>query len=70
MKGCSVEKNKVACTCSYESCSKKGVCCECLRYHFRNGELPACLFPPDIEKTYDRSIERFVKTYEERGPWW
>jgi hypothetical protein len=24
------------------------------------GELPGCLFPPDVEKTYDRSIARFV----------
>jgi len=33
------------------------------------GELPGCLFPNDVEKTYDRSIERFVKTFQERGRW-
>jgi hypothetical protein len=24
------------------------------------GELPACYFPDDVERTYDRSIERFI----------
>jgi hypothetical protein len=24
------------------------------------GELPACYFPAEIERTYDRSIERFI----------
>jgi len=28
------------------------------------GELPACFFPDDIEKTYDRSVEKFIKTYQ------
>jgi len=34
------------------------------------GELPACFFPDDIERTYDRSVEKFIKTYQERGRWW
>jgi len=25
--------------------------------------LPGCLFPPEVERTYDRSIRRFVQTY-------
>jgi len=25
------------------------------------GEFPGCLFPPEVERTYDRSIERFVR---------
>jgi hypothetical protein len=25
------------------------------------GELPACFFPDDVERTYDRSVERFKK---------
>lgn len=70
MKECSVEKNLTRCNCSYEPCSKKGTCCECLHYHLRMGQFPACVFPNDVEKTYDRSIERFIKTYEERGKWW
>jgi hypothetical protein len=34
------------------------------------GEFPACVFPEDVEKTYDRSIETFIKTYQKRGKWW
>ncbi len=49
------------CNCSYEPCPRKGKCCECIRYHRDNGELPACFFPDHIEKTYDRSIARFIK---------
>ncbi|MDY6842791.1 MAG: DUF6485 family protein [Thermodesulfobacteriota bacterium] len=69
MKECHVEQNKNNCSCTY-SCSKRGICCECITSHRRNGEIPACFFPPDVEMTYDRSIERFVKTYQERGRWW
>ncbi|MQY62185.1 cytosolic protein [archaeon] len=56
----SLEVNSKNCRCSYVSCGKRGKCCECIRYHLARKELPACAFPPDIEKTYDRSIERFV----------
>jgi len=67
---CSVEKNKAKCNCTYEPCDKKGICCECIKYHWRLGELPGCFFPDDVEKTFDRSIERFIKTYQKRGRWW
>ena len=70
MKECNVEKNKAGCNCTYEPCSRKGICCECIKYHWQMEELPACFFPDDVEKTYDRSIERFIKTYQERGRWW
>jgi len=70
MKECNIDKNKAICTCTYEPCSKKGLCCECIQYHRASGELPGCLFPADIEKTYDRSIEKFVKIFQQRGPWW
>ena len=53
-------RNQELCNCTY-SCSKKGLCCECLHYHRKRGELPACYFPADAEKTYDRSIEHFVE---------
>ena len=69
MRECNQEKNMEKCTCTYEPCSKKGICCECIAYHRSMGELPGCLFPEDVEKTYDRSIERFVKTFQERGRW-
>ncbi|HDT15628.1 MAG TPA: hypothetical protein ENN55_05400 [Firmicutes bacterium] len=57
----SFEVNMKNCNCSYGSCSRKGKCCECLHYHRKAGELPACFFPDDVEKTYDRSIKRFIE---------
>ena len=53
-------KNTAACTCSYPGCPRKGICCECLAYHLDQNQLPACCFPPDVERTYDRSFARFV----------
>jgi len=70
MAECKVEQNQSRCNCSYNPCSRKGICCECLNYHLSMGQFPACLFPEDVERTYDRSIEKFVKTYQERGKWW
>ena len=54
-------KNSERCTCTYESCSRKGICCECLTYHLASRELPGCCFPADAERTYDRSFEHFAK---------
>ncbi len=70
MRECNTEKNMTHCNCSYGSCSRKGLCCDCLQYHRQKGQLPACYFPDDVEKTYDRSIDTFVRTYNERGRWW
>ncbi|RJP74202.1 MAG: hypothetical protein C4539_00595 [Ignavibacteriales bacterium] len=56
------EANLKRCNCTYEPCSRKGHCCECIAYHKRNNELPACYFPDSVEQTWDRSIERFIKT--------
>jgi hypothetical protein len=67
MRECKVEENKAKCNCTYELCSRKGICCECITYHRRSGELPACYFPADVERTYDRSIEKFIATYRKRG---
>jgi hypothetical protein len=33
---------------------------DCLAYHRGMGELPACCFTPEQERTYDRSIGFFV----------
>jgi hypothetical protein len=63
---CKVDDNKAKCTCTYSSCSRQGICCECVSYHWSNGELPGCLFPPEVEKTYDRSLERFIACYSSR----
>ncbi len=63
MRECSVEQNKERCPCTYEPCSRKGICCECIAYHWAYKELPACLFPPEVERTYDRSLKRFLEVY-------
>ncbi|MDO8587405.1 MAG: DUF6485 family protein [Armatimonadota bacterium] len=60
MAECNSSKNMSRCNCSYSGCSRKGKCCECLHYHLSNNQLPACAFPNDVEKTYDRSFARFV----------
>ena len=56
-----LQRNLDRCTCTYEPCSRKGHCCDCIEYHRRSGELPGCLFPPQAERTYDRSIRHFVR---------
>jgi hypothetical protein len=58
---CKQAKNLKQCTCSYGSCSRKGLCCECVSYHLQAGELPGCFFPPDAERTYDRSFAHFAR---------
>jgi hypothetical protein len=61
---CSIEANKKDCPCTYASCSRKGKCCECISYHLQMEELPACAFPPEVERTYDRSFARFVQVVQ------
>lgn len=61
MANCNIDRNKTRCTCTYEPCSRKGLCCECVTYHRKSGELPGCFFSTEDEKTYDRSVERFVR---------
>lgn len=62
---CKLEENKIDCNCTYP-CDKKGVCCKCLKYHKNRGEFPACFFPDDVEKTYNRSIENFIRVYQQK----
>ncbi|MDH4207499.1 MAG: DUF6485 family protein [Anaerolineae bacterium] len=66
MRECKIEQNSANCACTYESCSRKGLCCECIRYHWSHQELPGCLFPPEVERTYDRSLKRFLSLYADR----
>jgi hypothetical protein len=67
MRKCTVDRNKRECNCTYEPCSRKGICCECIRYHWQSSELPACFFPDDVERAYDRSVDRFIGIHTERG---
>jgi hypothetical protein len=57
---CQKDKNLKNCNCTYEPCPRKGRCCDCLVYHLRARELPACCFPREAERTYDRSFEHFA----------
>jgi len=58
---CKKNENLNHCNCSYEPCSRKGICCECIVYHRKLNELPACYFSDSAEQTYDRSIRKFIK---------
>jgi len=60
---CKQPKNLESCPCTYPNCDKKGICCECIKYHLERRELPACCFPPEAEKTYDRSFEKFIQAW-------
>ena len=66
MKECRVQQNAKRCNCSWEPCDRKGLCCECLQYHWNHKELPACLFPDAAEKTYDRSLAAFIRLYKDK----
>ncbi len=58
---CKVASNKAKCNCTYP-CSRKGMCCECLAYHRSSGELPACYFSAEAERSYDRTVEHWLRT--------
>jgi hypothetical protein len=58
---CVVEENLAACTCTYLSCDRRGKCCACVAYHRKSNEIPGCFFSKETERSYDRSITRFIK---------
>ncbi len=60
---CKAAENAKQCNCSYEPCPRKGICCDCVAYHRDLGQLPACFFPENVERTYDRSIAKFVSLH-------
>jgi len=60
---CKKNFNKKDCPCTYD-CGTRGICCECIREHLENNELPGCVFAKiskSAEATYDRSFEHFAK---------
>lgn len=66
MPGCNKALIKNKCLCTYcdengKECIHKGKCCVCIAHHRKKNELPACYFTPEQEKTYNRSIDNFVK---------
>jgi hypothetical protein len=58
---CKREDNLNHCTCTYGGCARRGICCDCLKYHLAMRQLPGCCFPPEVERTYDRSFEKFAE---------
>jgi len=60
---CNKERNLQQCNCTYDPCSRKGICCECIAYHLSSKELPACAFPDNVERTYDRSFRKFIEIH-------
>ena len=57
----SCENNRaMKCNCTYP-CPRRGKCCDCLAYHRRSGEFPACFFSKEAEASYDRSLSRLMK---------
>jgi len=57
---CKIENNLKRCNCTYDPCSRKGICCDCVAYHLKKRQLPGCFFPKDAERTFDRSFEHFA----------
>ena len=54
------ERNLESCTCTY-SCSKRGICCECVAQHRAIGEIPGCFFTAAGEATYDRTVRALCR---------
>ncbi len=68
MSECKKELNKKNCTCTY-NCAKKGICCECIKSHLEDNELPGCVFAhvsKTAEASYDRSFKHFAKLVSEK----
>ncbi|MBM3316049.1 hypothetical protein FJY71_09510 [candidate division WOR-3 bacterium] len=63
---CNLAANRRDCPCTYEPCSRKGRCCECVAYHRENRELPGCFFSKAGERAYDRSIAGFIRDQGKR----
>lgn len=64
---CNKEANLADCTCTYKPvCERKGICCECVTHHRSRRQLPACFFSPQAERTYDRSVDKFIEDSKNR----
>ena len=40
---CKQLENAAQCTCSSETCDRRGICCDCVSHHRNKGQLPGCL---------------------------
>jgi len=58
---CVAKKSLEHCSCTYTGCEKRGHCCECVTYHRTRNEMPGCFFSLEGERSYDRSLEHFLR---------
>ena len=49
------------CACTNNACPSWGDCRPCVARHRDRKEIPGCFFTAAGEKTYDRSVENFIK---------
>jgi hypothetical protein len=59
---CKKNANATTCSCTYEPCPRKGLCCDCVSYHRASGEVPGCFFDEKAERTYDRSMLHLIRS--------
>ena len=52
--------SSIQCNCTY-SCSRHAKCCDCIEYHRRNKEFPACFFSTKMEATFDRTLSALIR---------
>ncbi len=64
---CQIENNKIRCNCSAKDCPRRGKCCECIAHHFKKEQLPGCVFPNEVERTFDRSFAKFIEVYQNKA---
>jgi hypothetical protein len=58
---CIATRSLQHCTCTYAACDKRGSCCKCVVFHRDRGEIPGCIFTPEGERRFDRSLAYFVQ---------
>jgi len=58
------EKKNQHCTCTYISCERHGMCCKCITYHRSKNQMVGCYFTPEAEKSWDRSMGRFLAQFK------
>ena len=61
---CKKKTNAGKCGCTYLACGNRGACCDCIASHLSKKQLPGCCFPPEAEKTYDRSFAAFATAWK------
>lgn len=51
------------CRCTYNNkgCPRRGNCCQCVAHHRERGQATACMFTPEGEKMYDRSLANLMR---------